>query len=107
MHLHRSINLALGTLAAALTLGVVGPALDSEPDRRSEHIAADQLNAALIAEHAEARREAAARAICAGTHGPNAGYRWTPTGELVCTTKRGGLPLRVAADTVAAAGARP
>ena len=98
---HRILNTALATLAAALTLAALGPALDAAPDARGEHLAADQLASALQAEQQAARREAAARAICEGTHGVNAGHRWTDAGELVCTTKRGGQPLRVASATVA------
>ena len=103
MNKHRTLNTALAVLGIASTLAILGPWLDSAPDRRGEHIAADQMDSALKAEQQATRREAAARAICEGTRGVNAGHRWTDAGELVCTTKRNTRPITVAA-TVRDAG---
>jgi hypothetical protein len=92
---HRALNTALAVLGIAATLAILGPWLDASPDRRGEHIAADQLDTALQAERRAALQERAARELCVKTHGVNAGHRWTDAGELVCTTKRNTRPVTV------------
>lgn len=44
----------------------------------------------------EARRERAAAQFCVRTHGLNAAHSWDADGHLVCTDKRGRLPVKVA-----------
>lgn len=79
----------LGALAIAALLTL--PSALSElfagvDDRSSEQLAArDEIAAARV----EDRRNAAARAICAETHGENSAPVWRPDGSMRCATKRG------------------
>ena len=77
--------LALGAIFA-IALGVLGPCLDAQPDRRGEWLQTERL---LQQEGTLARWEAEARARCAEDHGDNAGLIQLPDGAVVCTDKHG------------------
>ena len=86
---HRLINTAL-VLAIATVLST-SYLLDGPDDTQA---AWDQdLRTAAAG---SARREAAAQRLCTQHRGPNAEARWTPEGDLVCTTRRGLKPLQLA-----------
>ncbi len=69
-----------------LTLGALGPALDAEPDRRSEWDASQHQ---LQVEGTAQLLEAEARAACARIGSENSGYIVVAGGQIQCTDKRG------------------
>ena len=85
---HRAINVGI---AIALAIGIAavlstGYHLDDHSeDWSSSQALADAQRTAQLA----ARTEKSAQALCQRVKGPNAGYRWTPAGELVCTSNKG------------------
>ena len=85
---HRILNIALtlGLTAAFSAILLSGPALD---DRSDEWQQSTALADAQKAAQAAARTERAAAQLCVRIKGPNAGYRWTDSGELVCTSNKG------------------
>ena len=89
MTAHRAINIALtlGLAAAFAAVLLSGPALD---DRSDEWAQADALADAQKAARSEYLRERAAAQLCVKLHGPGAAYRWTNSGDLVCTDHRTG-----------------
>lgn len=92
---HRAINIAIGLLifigVSAVLLG--GTALDDRSDEWAQSTAlADAQKAAQL----EARTERAAQQLCVRIKGPNAAHRWTPSGELVCTSNKGSGAVSVA-----------
>ena len=95
MTAHRLINIALtaALTAAMATILSTGHLLDDHSADWSESTAlADAQKAAQLA----ARTERAAAQLCVRIKGPNAGYRWTPSGELVCTNNKGAGAVSVA-----------
>ena len=92
---HRLINIALtlGITAAFAAVLSIGPALDDRSDEWAQSTAlADAQKAAQL----EARTERAAQQLCVRIKGPNAAHRWTPSGELVCTSNKGAGAVSVA-----------
>lgn len=88
MQAHRLANIALAAAAAAgfAALLSTGHLLDDNSDEwRQSTALADAQKAAQVA----ARTERAAAQLCVRIKGPNAGYRWTDSGELVCTSNKG------------------
>lgn len=75
------------TIPAALLIGGLGVALDTEGHREDFRVSAD-LEAAQKQSQALMRREAAGIAVCRDRHG-EASARWTDTGELVCISRKG------------------
>ncbi|MGY8903232.1 MAG: hypothetical protein ACKVIH_01625 [Burkholderiales bacterium] len=77
------------TLALLLAL-VLATAhhLDGPTDHSAEWASAQALLAAQQQAQADARRDAAAAALCRHSHG-EADHAWTPAGQLVCQPKRG------------------
>ena len=77
-------------LIAALACLALGSAwhLDGPDDHQLEWAQASELRAAQATEAGTARREAAGQAICTAERGPNSEARWTPAGDLTCTTRR-------------------
>lgn len=96
MTAHRAVNLAL---TAALAVGIAaillaGPVLD---DHSADWPASTALQDAQRAARAEYRRDLAAARLCAEANGPGAAWRWTDTGDLVCTDHRTGRAAVVVA----------
>jgi hypothetical protein len=75
-----------GAIAIALALGVLGPALDAQPDHSGEWLQAEQE---LQQSGALARWEAEAREHCARLGGENTAYVRVDGGGIVCKSKRG------------------
>lgn len=73
-------------LAALLALGTT---LDGPEDHAAEWGQSDALKELQAAEASAVRREAAAQRLCNEARGPNSEARWTPEGQLTCTTRRG------------------
>lgn len=95
MTAHRLINIALtaALTAAMATILSTGHLLDDHSADWSESTAlADAQKAAQLA----ARTERAAAQLCVRIKGPNAGYRWTASGDLVCTSNKGQGAVSVA-----------
>ena len=95
MTTHRILNitLAIAGAAAMATVLLAGPALDDHSaDWQHSTALADAQRAAQLA----ARTEKSAQALCQRIKGPNAGYRWTASGELVCTSNKGAGAVSVA-----------
>ena len=91
----RLINIALtaALTAAMATILSIGHLLDDNSDEWAQSSAlADAQKAAQIA----ARTERAAQQLCVRIKGPNAGYRWTASGDLVCTSNKGAGAVSVA-----------
>ena len=85
---HRALNLALTAALALLIAGILSTGYhldDHSEDWASSQALADAQRTAQLA----ARTEKSAQALCQRVKGPNAGYRWTPAGELVCTSNKG------------------
>lgn len=78
-----AVNAVLALLMAVI-LGGAGLWLDGPTDAHAERATAATLEDAQRAERTKAQAEERAQ-----ERGPNAGYRWTAGGELVCTDKRG------------------
>lgn len=76
----------LASVALALTLGWLGPAIDAQPDRRAEWLLAEEL---LHAPGTLATWEAEARTACANVGGDNGAYVRLASGAIYCTDKRG------------------
>ncbi len=79
--------------AALLAMALGCSHLLGPDDHSTEQAQADELQAAQRQALADQRREAAAAQLCMRFGGPNAAHRWSASGELQCTTKRG-HPLR-------------
>ncbi len=97
MQAHRLANIALAAAAAAgfAALLSTGHLLDDNSDEWQQSTAlADAQKAAQVA----ARTERAAAQLCVRIKGPNAGYRWTDSGDLVCTDHRTGRAAVVVAS---------
>lgn len=95
MTTHRLINIALtaALTAAMATILSIGHLLDDNSDEWAQSSAlADAQKAAQVA----ARTERAAAQLCVRIKGPNAGYRWTASGDLVCTSNKGQGAVSVA-----------
>jgi hypothetical protein len=94
---HRLVNIALtlGLAAAFSAILLSGPALD---DRSDEWAQADALADAQKAARSEYLRERAAAQLCMKLHGPGTAYRWTDSGDLVCTDHRTGRAAVVVAS---------
>ncbi len=92
---HRLANITLAAAAAAgfAALLSTGHLLDDNSDEwRQSTALADAQKAAQVA----ARTERAAAQLCVRIKGPNAGYRWTDSGELVCTSNKGASAVSAA-----------
>ena len=92
---HRLINIALtgATVVGIAALLSTGHLLDDHSaDWHQSTVLADAQKAAQIA----ARTERAAQQLCVRIKGPNAGYRWTASGDLVCTSNKGQWAVSVA-----------
>lgn len=72
----------------AISLGVIGPALDAQDDHHAEWPSSAELQALQASQAGTQRREAAAQALCTAERGPQSEARWTPEGDLVCTQRR-------------------
>lgn len=81
----------------AIALGVVGPALDAKDDNRAEWPSSAELKALQATEAGTQRRETAGQALCTAERGPQSEARWTPEGDLVCTTGRKGKTINLQA----------
>lgn len=82
----------LNTWLIALMICIaVGSAwqLDEVEDHQSEWSDSTELKELQATEAGTARREAAAQKLCNKARGPNSEARWTPDGDLVCTTRTG------------------
>ncbi len=94
---HRILNAAIGLAifigSSAVLLG--GAVLD---DRSDEWAQADALADAQKAARSEYLRERAAAQLCMKLHGPGTAYRWTDSGDLVCTDHRTGRAAVVVAS---------
>ncbi len=97
MTAHRLINIALtlGITAAFAAVLSIGPALD---DRSDEWAQSDALADAQKAARSEYLRERAAAQLCMKLRGPGTAYRWTDSGDLVCTDHRTGRAAVVVAS---------
>ena len=92
---HRALNIALTGALALLIAGILatGHHLDDHSADWSDSTA---LKDAQKAAQLEARTERGAQRLCQQVKGPNAAYRWTPAGELVCVNNKGGGAVTVA-----------
>ena len=83
----------LGIWFAAIFVAVAvsaAPALmDGPSEAESEWDQSTALRDLQASEAGTVRREKAAQKLCNEARGPNSEARWLPTGELVCTTRRG------------------
>ena len=98
MTAHRAINIAL-TIGLAVALAAIlstGHHLDA--DHADEWAQSTALIDAQRAARAEYRRDLAASRLCAEANGPGAAWRWTDTGDLVCTDHRTGRAAVVVAS---------
>ena len=91
----RALAAALIEAAAFAAVLLSGPALD---DRSDEWAQADALADAQKAARSEYLRERAAAQLCMKLHGPGTAYRWTDSGDLVCTDHRTGRAAVVVAS---------
>jgi hypothetical protein len=97
MTAHRALNIALtgATAVGIAAILLAGPVLD---DRSDEWAQADALADAQKAARSEYLRERAAAQLCMKLHGPGTAYRWTDSGDLVCTDHRTGRAAVVVAS---------
>lgn len=72
----------------AITLAAA-PNLDGPEDHTADWADAAAIKALQATEAGTARRQAAAQRVCNEARGPQSEARWTPDGDLVCTTRRG------------------
>lgn len=96
MTAHRLINAAIGLaiFVGASVILLAGPVLD---DHSAEWNHSTALQDAQRAARAEYRRDLAASRLCAEANGPGAAWRWTDSGDLVCTDHRTGRAAVVVA----------
>ncbi len=96
MTAHRLINAAIGLaiFVGASAILLAGPILD---DHSADWPESTALQDAQRAARAEYRRDLAAARLCAQANGPGAAWRWTDTGDLVCTDHRTGRAAVVVA----------
>ena len=97
MQAHRAINIALtgATVVGIAAILLAGPVLDDNSDEWAQ---ADALADAQKAARSEYLRERAAAQLCMKLHGPGTAYRWTDSGDLVCTDHRTGRAAVVVAS---------
>ena len=95
MTAHRLVNV---TLTAGLTAALAAILLAGKPldDHSAEWPHSTALRDAQKAAQIAARTERAAAQLCVRIKGPNAGYRWTASGDLVCTSNKGQGAVSVA-----------
>lgn len=93
---HRLVNvaLAIGAAVAVAALLSTGHLLDDHAD---EWAKSSTLADAQRAARAERQRDLAAARLCADANGPGAAWRWTDSGDLVCTDHRTGRAAVVVA----------
>jgi hypothetical protein len=96
MTAHRALNIAL-TLGLAVALAAILGSSHLLDDHSSEWPASAALQDAQRAARAEYRRDLAASRLCAEANGPGAAWRWTDSGDLVCTDHRTGRAAVVVA----------
>lgn len=92
---NRLVNVTLtgATVVGIAALLSTGHLIDDHSAEWNHSTAlADAQKAAQIA----ARTERAAQQLCVRIKGPNAGYRWTASGDLVCTSNKGQGAVSVA-----------
>lgn len=82
-----STTTALLTVMLAVTLSLAFH-LDGPDDHRGDWSHSAELRELQASAAHTERRERAAQALCTGERGPNSEARWTPEGDLVCTTRR-------------------
>ena len=92
----RLTNYAMAALLALLLAS--GHLLDGPADHQAEWDQSQALKELQASQAGTQRREAAAQALCSQERGPNSEARFTPDGQLVCSTRRG---------VVRVAGVRP
>ena len=73
----------------AVSLLIAGALMDGPEDYSADWIQSAELQALQAAEAGTARQQTAAQALCNQERGPNSEARWTVSGDLVCTTRRG------------------
>ena len=78
---------ALMAIALAASLNLDGP-----EDHAADWADSAAIQALQATEAGTARRNAAAQRVCLEARGPQSEARWTPDGDLVCTTRRGTIP---------------
>lgn len=85
--LNRPLTWLLSTLAAIAIAAACN--LDGPPDHQADWADSAAIKALQASQAGTARRNAAAQRVCLEARGPNSEARWTPDGDLVCTTRRG------------------
>lgn len=84
-------------LAALLALALAtAHNLDGPADHSAEWASSSELQTLQATERGTQRREAAAQALCTAERGPQSEARWTPEGDLVCTSRRNAHPVQLA-----------
>jgi hypothetical protein len=78
------LTAALAAITIAASINIDGPS-----DTQAEWDQSEALKELQASQAGTARREVAAQALCNQERGPNSEARWTPQGDLVCTTRRG------------------
>ena len=96
MTANRLINLTL-TAGLAVALAAILGSSHLLDDNSADWPASTALQDAQRAARAQHRREQAAARLCADANGPGAAWRWTDTGDLVCTDHRTGRAAVVVA----------
>ncbi|NQW81081.1 MAG: hypothetical protein HQ445_07890, partial [Polaromonas sp.] len=71
--------------------GDIDAAFDTAAD--AQHASSQALRDLQSSAPASARREAAARQLCAETRGAGASVRWSPEGHLICSLPNRPTPL--------------
>jgi len=96
MTAHRAVNIAL-TIGLAVALAAILGSSHLLDDHSADWPESTALQDAQRAARAQHRREQAAARLCADANGPGAAWRWTDTGDLVCTDHRTGRAAVVVA----------
>ena len=82
-------------LAAALALAMASAYHLDADDHSAEWPTSPELRALQATQAGTQRRELAAQALCTAERGPQSEARWTPEGDLVCTTRRNDQQAKV------------
>lgn len=83
-HMKRYALIAVAALAIAAMCQ-----FDDIDDNGTEYAESAALKELQAAQAGSARQKRAGQALCNEARGPNSEARWTPDGDLVCTTRRG------------------
>lgn len=90
-HSSGGINTAhIWLIATGLAFAIAASCnLDGPEDHAGDWADSQALKALQATQAHSASRQRAAQALCTHARGPNSEARWTPEGDLVCTTRRG------------------